>query len=642
MSLSNNIESQNDTYLRSGNEGASGSRAINSTEKKNEAGSLKKEYIERYAPEGVQHLYASILIDELIRLGVGPFIISPGMRAVPLLMALEGPLLKNFKEPARRILVNDERSAGFFAVGAAKGGALPCLICTSGTAVANYHPAVIEAWYSRIPLLILTTDRPWELQNAGANQTIHQKDMFRDCAVQCLDLPAPETNIHVHSLLSSVDYLIAKARTELRPVHLNLGFRKPFYVENFQAESCFSEQDLYSLKKWIGKKEQGESSAYCNIDTGRSVNILESVVNKVSATHEKNKKKVLLIAGPSHSVHWERRAGFDLKEKVFELAEKLQVPVIADIHSNIRNSSKDEICSAYQWYLRSFIQEGNFPDTVLYVGDRIISTACQEFLEELSKREDVRIIKFQTHTDREDAIENEFIHFSEVTPFFEKAVSFLPEADHIDQSFSRSFFDQEKEYRKQLKDLLDSEQKTERAYISKLMEALPAGTRIMLSASSVFREADYFVHDIQDKVTLYGNRGATGIDGIISTGIGLSIASEEHRPVFILLGDQAALHDLTGLSLLRHSDQPIIVAIVNNQGGALFNIVDKSSLLPVLLNQHSLSFGAFAEGFGASYHKADSVEDALTALHEAFSSKKHLVLEISVDGKESIRNLRSI
>ncbi|HMO17154.1 MAG TPA: 2-succinyl-5-enolpyruvyl-6-hydroxy-3-cyclohexene-1-carboxylic-acid synthase [Oligoflexia bacterium] len=608
----------------------------------------------RYEPESVQHLYAAILVEELVRLGVNPFIISPGMRAVPLIMAFDSPVLKQansfsdqnyLSSSTRKILVNDERSAGYFAVGAAKSGALPCLICTSGTAVANYLPSVIEAWYSRVPLLIISTDRPWELRSAGANQTINQKDIFRDCTVKSIDMPAPDNRIHVHSLLTTLDYVVSEARSELRPVHLNLGFRKPFYQNNFNPDSSFEIEDLSVLGKWIGN-----TRPYVNINSSRSISSPDISVQCLNRSDRvrKNKKKIVIIAGPSHSPHWSRRSlTSDFYASVIDHASKLNVPVISDIHSNIRQHKSPQVCALHQLYIKELVAEDLVPDEVLYVGERIVSTHCQEYLELVAMKKDSRIIKFQTFSERDDAIENEFIHYTHVTPYLDEAIKMLPDISEIDESFTRAFLSKEAEFRTKLGNILETERSSnttcsERSYITTLISGVPSGTKVMLSASAVFREADNFCYDIPPGVILYGNRGATGIDGIISTGTGLGCFEDNKSPVLIILGDQAALHDLTGLSLLKNVTVPVIVAIINNQGGALFNIVNKSSILPSLVNSHDLTFDKFAEGFGVSYHKAENPYSALGKMLDAFDKKEHLLLELPVDGRESALKLNQI
>jgi 2-succinyl-5-enolpyruvyl-6-hydroxy-3-cyclohexene-1-carboxylate synthase len=140
-----------------------------------------------------------VVIEELRRCGVGIFCLSPGARAIPLILALED----NPRIVTK--LFNDERSAAFWAQGAAKGGQLPCLICTSGTAAANYLPAVAEATLSGTPFLVLTTDRPFELRYAKANQTLPQRDLFSPFVAVSFDIPAPEQRLLLHALLADLD-----------------------------------------------------------------------------------------------------------------------------------------------------------------------------------------------------------------------------------------------------------------------------------------------------------------------------------------------------------------------------------------------------------------------------------------------------
>src|SRR6266850_8384095 len=166
--------------------------------------------------KSLAHLHAAVVIEELRRCGVGVFCLSPGARTIPLVLALE-------EQPAVVTkLFNDERSAAFWAQGAAKGGVLPCLICTSGTAAANYLPAVVEAALAGTPLLVLTTDRPFELHYARANQTFPQRDLFAPFAQTNFEIPAPERQLFLHALLADLDQSVFEARRTARPVHLNM------------------------------------------------------------------------------------------------------------------------------------------------------------------------------------------------------------------------------------------------------------------------------------------------------------------------------------------------------------------------------------------------------------------------------------
>src|SRR6185436_9043550 len=160
--------------------------------------------------KSLAHLHATVVVEELRRCGVEIFCVSPGARTIPLVLALE-------EQPAAVTkLFNDERSAAFWAQGAAKGGVLACLICTSGTAAANYLPAVVEAALAGTPMLVLTTDRPFELHYARANQTLPQRDLFTPFAQGVFDIPAPEHRLALHALLADLDQAVFEARRTAR------------------------------------------------------------------------------------------------------------------------------------------------------------------------------------------------------------------------------------------------------------------------------------------------------------------------------------------------------------------------------------------------------------------------------------------
>src|SRR5262245_23886908 len=201
--------------------------------------------------KSLAHLHAAVVVEELRRCGIEMFCLSPGARAIPLVLALQDNAAVVTK------LFNDERSAAFWAQGAAKGGVLPCLVCTSGTAAANYLPAVIEAALAGTPLLVLTTDRPFELHHAKANQTLPQRDLFAPFAPVAFDIPAPERQLFLHSLLADLDQAVFEMRRTARPIHLNVAYRKPFVEETFTV-ATLPPEEADELARWSAR-----STPYC-------------------------------------------------------------------------------------------------------------------------------------------------------------------------------------------------------------------------------------------------------------------------------------------------------------------------------------------------------------------------------------------
>src|SRR6266446_9689021 len=234
--------------------------------------------------KSLAHLHATVVVEELRRCGINLFCLSPGARAIPLVLALEDNPAVVTK------LFNDERSAAFWAQGAAKSGMLPCLICTSGTAAANYLPAVVEAALAGTPLLVLTTDRPFELHYAKANQTLLQRDLFSPFAPSVFDIPAPEQRLWLHALLANLDQAVFEARRTARPVHLNLAYRKPFVEESFTV-TTLPPEEVEELARWNAR-----DTPYCTYlqpQLRLKASDTQRMVDCITAAHN-----IVCVAGP--------------------------------------------------------------------------------------------------------------------------------------------------------------------------------------------------------------------------------------------------------------------------------------------------------------------------------------------------------
>src|SRR5215471_18350031 len=335
--------------------------------------------------KSLAHLHATVVVEELCRCGVGVFCLSPGARAIPLVLALE-------EQPAAVTkLFNDERSAAFWAQGAAKGGGLPCLICTSGTAAANYLPAVVEAALAGTPMLVLTTDRPFELHYAKANQTLPQRDLFSPFAQGPFDVPAPEQQLFLHALLANLDQAVFEARCTARPMHLNLAYRKPFVEESFTVTALPS-TELDELTRWNAR-----NTPYCTYlqpqprltasDTRRIVDCISAADN------------IVCVAGPLAST--------SAPAAIRTLATRLGAPLLADINSGLRcDGHEAPVLALYNLYLRKAVARLPQADLVLYFGDRIVSEPLREYL----AAHKTEFILCSPYALRQDAIENEFIY----------------------------------------------------------------------------------------------------------------------------------------------------------------------------------------------------------------------------------------
>jgi len=562
-----------------------------------------------------QTFVSSLIVEELMRLGLKDFVLSPGARAIPFVLSLNTLKAESQNKPRCQI-INDERSAAFFAQGISKSGNIAALICTSGTAVANYLPGVVEAYYSKTPLLIVTCDRPWELQSAGANQTIKQNDIFKDFIYLKIEIGPFDQILGLHSLFSNLASLIYSAIKTSQPVHLNISFRKPFYDAGFDPEKDLQPEDRSVFLSWFDREcpyvERGLAD--------KNLHFAEPL-KKSQAKND----KTLFVFGPSRDLNHIDFIG--------RVASDRNIPVLADIHSNLRQSDCKVVQSYFNLYLKE-IEDRDLPEKVFIFGDRIISDELQKFL----NRVDCSITQVGVGTLRQDAIENEFIKISRKLDWEYFVDEELPTLTCNKDEFSNKYISLNDKYSLVVQGIVDEEDRTERSLICNILSEAPQGASVFLAISLIFREADTFCSQLPATSMIYANRGATGIDGIISSSIGTSINSE--APLICIIGDQATLHDLTGLSLVNRRNGPTLILIVNNNGGAIFNIMKKAELLDTLIHSHGYEFEHFAKGFGLDYKKTESVKEAVGIMKTLFNSNQKLVLEVVVDGVESANGLR--
>jgi 2-succinyl-5-enolpyruvyl-6-hydroxy-3-cyclohexene-1-carboxylate synthase len=572
------------------------------------------------SPQSLAHLHAIVVVEELRRCGVEVFCLSPGARAIPLVLALE-----NNAAVATR-LFNDERSAAFWAQGAAKGGVLPCLVCTSGTAAANYLPAVAEASLAGIPMVVLTTDRPFELHYAKANQTLPQRDLFAPFAQATFEIPAPERQLFLHALLADLDQAAFEAKRTARPVHVNMAYRKPFVDESFTIDSLPA-GEAAELERWLAR-----GRPYCEYllpQPGLAAPDTQRIVERIAAARD-----VICVAGPL--------APTTKATALQTLATRLAAPLLADINSGLRcNGQQASALALYNLYLRRHVSRLPRADLVLYFGDRIVSEPLREYLE--AQRGE--FILCSVYPQRQDAIENEFIYptmkvWGDPCALATELLPALPVRQP--GPLARALVDCESVAPQQLAKLLaidNAGSLTEGRVIYEVFQHIHDDSAVFLSASLIFREAEYFVPCLRKTLHVGANRGATGIDGVLSSGIGFGQGL--HRPCTVLIGDQALLHDLNALALLAGTSVPMYVIVINNQSGAIFHFFDLGDAGERLRNPHPWHFRGVAENFHLPYVCPPSLEAFVAAYQEAQAQRRSTLFEIVVDGEASVRLFQS-
>ncbi len=566
--------------------------------------------------KSLAHLHATVVVEELRRCGINLFCLSPGARAIPLVLALEDNPAVMTK------LFNDERSAAFWAQGAAKSGMLPCLICTSGTAAANYLPAVVEAALAGTPLLVLTTDRPFELHYAKANQTLLQRDLFSPFAPSAFDIPAPEQRLWLHALLADLDQAVFEMRRTARPVHVNVAYRKPF-VEEAGTITTLPPDEVDELARWSAK-----DTPYCEYLQPQwclATPDRQRLVDRISAADS-----LVCVAGPLAPTH--------ATAAIRTPATPLGAPLFADINAGLRcDGTQPPVLALYNLYLRGAISQLPPAELVLYFGDRIVSEPLREYL----AAQKTEFILCSPYPLRQDAIENEFIYptmkiWGDPCAFASDLLPALPTRQPSKLACALTTY--EAAAQQQLATLLDTpstDSLVEGRVIYEVFQHIHDDSAVFLSASLIFREADYCVPCLPKTLHVGANRGATGIDGVLSSGIGFGEGL--HRPCTVLIGDQALLHDLNALALLTCASVPVYVIVINNHSGAIFHFFDLGDTGERLRNPHPWDFRGVAENFQLAYVRPSSTASFVAAYQEAQTQRRSTVFEIVVDGEASVR-----
>ena len=497
---------------------------------------------------------ASAFAEELARGGLRLAVISPGSRSTPLAVAL-------WRQPEIEVaVIVDERSAGFFALGAAQASGEPvALLCTSGTALVNYHPAVVEADESAIPLLVLSADRPPELRGIGAGQTIDQIKTFGSSVRWFSEVGTHEADddglLHYRSTACRA---LAKARGEVRPgpVHLNLPWREP--LAPVPVEGAVTATDPLALE---GRSER-PLTAVTRVDLEPSAFLLDEV-----ADHIRNAKSGVIVAG--------RQLDPELRYPLAHLAKDTGFPILADPTSQLRCGPHDRsrVVAAYDLLLRderfaSLVA----PDLVLRFGEMPTSKPLRAWI--AASGADQLIVDpyggWNEPSNRAAAI-------LRADPC-ELASGWAARLQREERSAPEQWIEAEKVAQAALDEAFEAEGEiTEPALHRALGAAHQDGDLVYTSSSMPIRDQEAFLAPADTDALFLSNRGANGIDGLISSGIGAARASG--RPTTIVTGDLGLLHDLGGLAALRDVSTPVRIVVIDNDGGGIFHFLPQEAAL---------------------------------------------------------------
>lgn len=553
--------------------------------------------------------YTANFIDELVARGVRDVVVSPGSRSTPL------AVLVAEHEEIEDWVVIDERSAGYFALGIAQATDRPvALVCTSGTAVANYFPAVVEAYYARVPLLVLTADRPHELRDIGASQTIDQIKMFGHFVKGSFEMAPPKADE------ASLAYVRNRASRAVKrslldnpgPVHVNFPFDEPL-MPDITLPNLWQRQKGQEKTEWfVGKKQLDEL-------------MLDELLERIES-----KEKGLIVCGPQRDKA--------LVDELIQLSDKLRIPILADPLSQLRTTPyvKDTVMGSYDAYLRSEkVRQGMKPDYILRFGAMPISKHLSFYLKEHADVPQY-IIENYDHVREPLNVSSNYIvaDGARLCKALNQRVS--PNRKQTTAWFEK-WLKMENEARNVLSQGMVQGQLTEGRVSQIVLDSLEDGSHFFVANSMPVRDVDTFLIPTSKDIRLYANRGVSGIDGTLSSAIGVAATGKK---VTLLIGDLSFYHDLNSLFIAKRYELPITIILINNNGGGIFSFLPQAKeekhfehLFGTPLN---IDFAHAVEMYEGDYFLVEKEEELKEVLLKDKKRKGFSVIEVQTDRVENV------
>jgi 2-succinyl-5-enolpyruvyl-6-hydroxy-3-cyclohexene-1-carboxylate synthase len=571
-------------------------------------------------------LWSKILVEELVRSGLSNFCIAPGGRSCPLVAAVNA-------HPQAQIQVHqDERGLAFFALGQAKSSRKPtAIICTAGTAVANFHPAVLEAYYSEVPLLILSSDLPWEESMRGVNQGISQSHLFGEHLRWSFDFPAPTGEFSWKALVSNIDYAISRARKG--PVHLNCRFRAPMT----ECSGSLPQPDCEEYRAW--SNSSAPRTKYIDSPKGISHSDMATILERL----ERASRGIIVVG--QLEVDEDTRV-------LLELARHMNWPILSDPLSQLRFCSEPVDGVVHSSHFTIFSSEESFrsenrPDLVLHLGGDILlrpphapfHRGPHSFLKKPSQG--------CIHVRESDVFQD---------PFYEVDLR----VDCSVAEFCKAIIDSSTEFRASelLEPLATAERKVSR-YLSTqsqiekrvtepwavrtVLDLLPENGGLFIANSLSMREVDYLLSEQAKNIRCGSLHGLKGIDGTLATACGF--ASGLQAATTLIVGDVATIHDLNSLMMCARSSQPLVILLLNNDGGQIFSYVDASkhpSFERCFLTPHGMDFRSAALQFSVKYFCPENIDELKVAYTNSIELAGATIIEIKTHRDSLIESQQQI
>ena len=562
--------------------------------------------------------YIAALVDEFYQLGVRHAVFSPGSRSTTMAM-----LFKEH-EGFETYMNIDERSASFMALGIAKAHKEPTvLVCTSGSAVAHYLPAILEAQYSGIPLIVLSADRPHTLLHVGAPQTVDQHKIFGTAVNYFEELAVPqESHYYTYPRQVARKAYMKAMDTKKGPVHINVPLFEPLVPELSRNHFEAGRSSFKVVKPNYG-----------SVFDCRHENDLTHINNAVDIAHGndgtkeindlfKRYERILILAGPQIDI--------DEAETIRSFGAALQAPILADPLSNVRGCGTSKVViSTYDALLAGQALWNELkPDCVIQFGQIVVSKRVQQMIASWT---DVEYIEVNPTMDSMNPTGKTTMHVQASIDVF----THLYGKNNSSDTYLNIWQRLEQEGKKQLSSAINEPHCFEGRTIRELQQYIPENGQIFVANSMTIRDFDYFWFSGGSRAVLYGNRGVNGIDGTISTALGLAVNG---RPTYLVTGDLSLFHDLNGLAVAKTHNLNLTIILHNNDGGGIFEYLPQKGTKHfdyLFSTSQGLDYSGAAKLYGCGYTKISSPNELSSVLANVSQETGVHIIEIPTNREYS-------
>ena len=580
--------------------------------------------------------YIAALVDEFYQLGVRHAVFSPGSRSTTMAM------LFTEHEGFETYMNIDERSASFMALGIAKAHKEPTvLVCTSGSAVAHYLPAILEAQYSGVPLVVLSADRPHTLLHVGAPQTVDQQKIFGTAVKYYEELAVPqEAHYYTYPRQVARKAYMKAMDTKKGPVHINVPLFEPL-VPELDSKHFEAGRSPFNVVK-------PHYSSGCNYDnTSR-----KSHVNNTSSSKKDSLlgqyKNILILAGPQVDVAEAKR--------ILSFATTLQAPILADPLSNVRRCNKtDAIDANHEFAINrsndtdvtqkkyfsdvvistydAFLADKELwtilkPDCVIQFGQIVVSKRVQQMV---ASWDNIEYIEVNPTMDSMNPTGKTTMHMQASIDVFTN----LYGVQNDSQAYLDKWQHLETVGKQKLGTAIEEPSCFEGRTIRELQQHISDNAQVLVANSMSIRDFDYFWFSGESTAVLYGNRGINGIDGTISTALGLATNG---LPTYLVTGDLSLFHDLNGLAVAKTHKLNLTIILHNNDGGGIFEYLPQKGTKHfdyLFSTSQGLDFSGAAKLYGCGYTKIASPDELSAVLAKVSSESGVHIIEIPTNREYS-------